>query len=101
MYFPVPWWNTLGDGLTFGERPDPSWDFRHQGIEVWQPDEVCEGPTSGEDKLCSSCAQISCNTYWFTNQTYNPGEPTLGGYSMWMRPNLFYISSVRYYSLWS
>ena len=28
MYFPVPWWNTLGNGQTFGERPDPNWDFR-------------------------------------------------------------------------
>ena len=77
MYFPVPWWNTLGNGLTFGQRPDPTWDFVHEGIELWQPDEVCEGPTSGEDMVCSSCAQKSCSTYWFTNHPYIPGEPTL------------------------
>ena len=28
MYYPVPWWNRLGDGLVMGERPDSSWDFR-------------------------------------------------------------------------
>ena len=82
MWFPIPWWNELGDGLTFGERPDFSWDFRFQGREFWQPDEVCEGPHSGEEKNCSSCSIEGCATFWFTNHTYIPGEPTLGGYSM-------------------
>ena len=83
MYFPVPWWNKLGDGLVLGQHPDPSWVFTHVGREVWQPDEVCEGPTSGDEQVCTECSVTTCATHWFTNHTYIPGEPTLGGYSMW------------------
>ena len=99
MYFPVPWWNTLGNGQTFGERPDPNWDFRHEGHEVWQPDEVCEGPTSGEDRVCSSCAQTTCATFWFTNHTYIPGQPTLVGSQCKVKEFRIWINSKFQYYL--
>ena len=28
MFYPMPWWNKLGDGLILNEYPDSSWDLR-------------------------------------------------------------------------
>ena len=41
---------------------------------------MCDESTPGG---CSKCLTKSCWSYWFTNQTFIPGEPTLGSLLMW------------------
>merc|ERR1711934_193823 len=74
MFYPMPWWNKLGDGLILNEYPDSNWDLSFEGRDLEVPNNLCDDSTPGG---CSKCLTKSCWSYWFTNQTYIPGEPTL------------------------
>ena len=78
MYYPVGWYNQLGNGLTFGPKPDSDLLFRFEGPYYPQPDgPECEGPEEGDAKECSKCRIKGCQDFVYTNYTYIPGEPTL------------------------
>ena len=56
MYYPVGWYNQLGNGLTLGPKPDSDLLFRFQGPLYPQPDgPECTGPEEGDAKECSKC----------------------------------------------
>ena len=77
MFYPVPWSNQFGNGLTFDSEADTNSIFMFEGPDYPQPDEVCEGPTTGDAKECSGCSVKGCATYVLTNYTFIPGDPTL------------------------
>lgn len=79
MTYPIPWHNQLGYGLTLGPVPDPSWDMEFDGVEYppdYLPEEVCEG----DRYECSPYRYKMGEADPFTNNTFIPGEPTLGGF---------------------
>ena len=56
MYYPIGWYNQLGNGLTLGPKPDSNDLFRFEGPYYPQPEgPECEGPEEGDAKECSKC----------------------------------------------
>ena len=83
MSYPVPWHNSLGYGLTFGQLPDPAWSMAFDGVDYppdYLPEEKCEG---GRPPCMDNWMYEAGVNEAFTNYTFIPGEPTLGGYSTW------------------
>ena len=83
MTYPIPWHNQLGYGLTLGQLPDPAWSMGFDGVDYppdYLPEEICEG---GRPPCMDNWMFESGENEAFTNYTFIPGEPTLGGYLMW------------------
>ena len=84
MAYPVPWHNSLGYGLTLGQLPDPAWSMDFDGVDYppdYLPEEKCEG---GKPPCMENWMYESGVNEAFTNYTFIPGEPTLGGYSIFI-----------------
>ena len=84
MAYPVPWHNSLGYGLTLGQLPDPAWSMDFDGVDYppeYLPEEKCEG---GKPPCMDNWMYESGVNEAFTNYTFIPGEPTLGGYSIFI-----------------